>query len=189
MFSLSTFSTFTRLSFAVLAVAGALVMTSCGTDDGLGKRFPVSGKVTYNGLPLENGKISFIPDDPKNVGASGTIDKGSYALSTGGGNDGARAGKYKVTITAKEDSVAKAKADFAKDTKGQDPGYLPGRYVAAAESKAKSLIPDGYGDIRTTTLTAEVKEESNSLDFKLSDAEAPPAPTKTTGKVGGGRRP
>jgi hypothetical protein len=170
-------SALTRLSFVVLAVAGALAMTSCGTDDGLGKRFPVSGTVTYNGQPLEGGKISFIPDDPKNIGASGTIDKGSYALSTGGENDGARAGKYKVTVTAKEDSVAKAKADFAKDNKGLDPGYLPGRYLAAAESKAKSLIPTGYGDIRTTTLTAEVKEQPNTIDFKLSDAEAPPEPT------------
>jgi hypothetical protein len=182
-------STFTRLCFVLLAVSGALVMTSCGTDDGLGKRFPVSGSVTYNGQPLEKGKISFIPDDPKNIGASGTIEKGSYTLSTGGQNDGARAGKYKVTISAKEDSVAKAKADFARDNKGQDPGYLPGRYLAAAESKAKSLIPAGYGDSTTTNLTAEVKEQSNSIDFKLSDAEAPPDPHKTSAKGGGRGRP
>jgi hypothetical protein len=173
MFSLSALM---RLSLRVLAVAGALVMTSCGTDDGLGTRFPVSGTVTYNGQPLEKGKISFIPVDPKNIGASGTIDNGSYALSTGGENDGARAGKYKVTISSKEDSVAKAKADFAKETKGMDPGYLPGRYLAAAESKAKSLIPTGYGDVRTTTLTAEVQQKTNTINFTLSDAEAPPEP-------------
>jgi hypothetical protein len=184
MFSLSAL---TRLRLVVLAVAGALVITSCGTDDGLGRRYAVSGTVTYNGKPLEKGVISFVPDDPKNVGATGTIENGSYALSTGGENDGARAGKYKVTIAAKEDSYAKAKADFAKETKGFDPGYLPGRYVASAEAKAKSLIPAGYGDIRTTTLTAEVQEKSNSIDFKLSDAEAPPEPSKTTAKVGGRR--
>jgi hypothetical protein len=179
----------TRLSLVILTVSGALALTSCGTDDGLGKRFPVSGSVTYNGQPLEKGKISFIPDDPKNIGASGTIENGSYTLSTGGKDDGARAGKYKVTITAKEDSVAKAKADFAKDNKGVDPGYLPGRYLAAAESKARSLIPTGYGDITTTTLTAEVKEQSNSIDFKLSDAEAPPEPPKASAKGGGRGRP
>ncbi len=70
--------------------------------------------MTYNGNPLEKGAISFVPDDPKGVGATGAIENGSYTMSTGGNSDGARAGKYKVTITAKEDSSAKAKADFEK---------------------------------------------------------------------------
>ena len=37
--------------------------------------------------------------------------KGSYALSTSGNDDGAQAGKYKVTIKSKEDFLAKAQAD------------------------------------------------------------------------------
>jgi hypothetical protein len=176
-------STLARRSFAVLAVAGVLVMTSCGTDDGLGRRFPVSGKVTYNGNPLEKGSISFVPDDPKGVGATGAIENGSYALSTGGNNDGARAGKYKVIITAKEDSTAKAKADFEKARAGlknaagtEDLAVIPKQFTVKAAAEAKSLIPVGYGDVRTTNLTAEVKEQSNPIDFKLSDADAPPAP-------------
>jgi hypothetical protein len=168
----------------LLAVCGVIALTSCSTDDGLGKRYAVSGTVTYNGKPLESGKISFVPDDSNTVGASAVIKDGSYSLSTGGENDGARAGKYKVTVTAKEDSLEKAKADFAKANKGIDPGYLPGRYVASAESKAKSLIPTGYGDVRTTTLTAEVKEQSNTINFTLADAEAPPEPAKGTDTSG-----
>jgi hypothetical protein len=163
-----------------------LVLASCGTDDGMGKRYPVQGTVTYNGRPLEKGAISFIPDDPKGggVGATGEITNGSYALSTGGNQDGARAGIYKVTITAREDSLDKAKAEFAKDTKGFDPGYLPGRYVAKAASQAKSLIPTAYGDVRTTNLGAEVKAQpSNSIDFKLSDAEAPRDPAQAKAKA------
>jgi hypothetical protein len=171
-------------------------MTSCGTDDSFGKRYPVSGSVTYNGTPLEKGNISFVPDDPKGVGATGVIESGSYTLSTGGNNDGARAGKYKVTITAKEDSSAKAKAAFekaqvalSKQAGTESPGYIPKQFVAKAAAEAKSLIPTGYGDTTTTTLTAEVKEQSNSLDFKLSDAEAPPEPSKISAKGGGRRRP
>ena len=97
---------------------------------------------------LEKGNISFVPDDPKSVGATGIIENGSYALSTGGGKDGARAGKYKVTVTAREDSSAKAKADFEKVSKGQNPGRVPGQFLAKAEGEAKSLIPTGYGDVR-----------------------------------------
>ncbi len=171
----------------MLAVPALLVMASCGTDDGLGKRYPVSGTVTYNGNPLEKGTISFVSEDLKNnLGASGTITNGSYTLSTGGNEDGAQAGKYKVTITSKEDFVAKAQADFQKET-GKDNPKIPPQYISKAEAAAKSLIPAGYGDPRTTTLTAEVKEKSNTLDFKLSDAEAPPEPPKSPAK-GGGRR-
>jgi len=167
-----------RKRSGLIAVSVAALAASCGpADDGLGKRYPVSGNVTYNGNPLAKGNISFVSEDGKGVGATGTIENGSYTLSTGGNNDGAQAGKYKVTVTAKEDSLEKAKADFAKDNrKGIDPGYLPGRYVAAAETKAKSLIPLGYGDVRSTTLEAEVKAEPNSINFALSDKDAPPLP-------------
>jgi hypothetical protein len=163
-------------SFTILALSGLFAMTSCGTDDGLGKRYPVSGTVTYNGKPLEQGVISFVPEDPKSIGATGTIENGAYALSTGGENDGARAGKYKVTVSAKEDSTALAKAKFAKDSKGADPGFVPRQYLSNAAGEAKSLIPVGYGDTRTTNLTAEVKEQPNTIDFPLSDTDAPPAP-------------
>jgi hypothetical protein len=190
-----SFSALIRRCFTVLAVCGLVVMTSCGPDDdGLGKRYPVSGNVTYNGNPLEKGSISFVPDDPKGVGASGAVESGSYTLSTGGNEDGARAGKYKVTITAKEDSLAKAKADFEKARAarpkggGGDLAVVPREFLTKAAAEAKSLIPAGYGNPSTTTLTAEVKEQSNTINFKLSDAEAPPEP-KVPAKGPGRRGP
>ncbi len=167
-----------RRSLMILAVPALLAMASCGGDDGLGKRYPVSGKVTYNGKPLEKGSISFISEDMKNnVGATGTIAEGSYTLSTGGNNDGAQVGKYKVTITSLEDFAAKAQADFQKDAGRENP-KLPPQYSAKAAAATKSLIPVGYGDPRSTTLKAEVKAESNTFDFPLSDVEAPPEPSK-----------
>src|SRR5262245_43782395 len=93
-----------RWLYAMLALPTLLVLASCGANDGLGKRYPVSGAVTYNGNLLEKGQISFVPDDLKNnLGGSGQIIKGSYTLSIGGNADGAQVGKYKVNITAKED--------------------------------------------------------------------------------------
>ena len=107
---------FTRRSLAVLAASGVLVIASCGRDEdfGLGRLFPVSGTVTYNGKPLEKGQINFQPDDSKGVGAMGLIENGSYVMSTVGDKDGARPGKYKVTVMVKEDSEAQAKAAFEK---------------------------------------------------------------------------
>jgi major membrane immunogen (membrane-anchored lipoprotein) len=166
--------------FAVLAFPALLVLASCGgTEDGLGKRYPVSGTVNYNGSPLEKGEISFVTEDvSKNFGATGTITNGSYTLSMGGDGDGAQAGKYKVTIIAKEDYIEKAQADFKKETGSTSPKVL-GNFVAKAAAAAKSLIPAGYGDARTTTLKADVEAKSNTFNFDLSDADAPPEPPKT----------
>jgi hypothetical protein len=162
----------------MLAVPALFVVVSCGTDDGLGKRYPVSGTVTYNGKPLEKGEISFVTEDlTKNFGATGIITNGSYTLSTGGNDDGAQAGKYKVTIVAKEDYLDKARTDFQKESGAGGEGKIPPRNLAKANAAAKSLIPLGYGDTRTTTLTAEVKPQSNTIPFELSDANAPPEPT------------
>jgi hypothetical protein len=179
---------FTRRAFTVFAASGALTIASCGgdTDFGLGQLHPFTGTVTYNGKPLEKGQINFYPADPSGVGSMGIIESGTYAMGTLGEKNGARAGKYKVGITSKEDSEAQAKAEFEK-AKGKTTnvsselagsGRVPREFMVKATKEAKNLIPAGYGDLRTTTLTAEVKEGSNSLDFKLTDADAPPEPPK-----------
>jgi major membrane immunogen (membrane-anchored lipoprotein) len=164
---------------AALVIPALLVLASCGAeDDGLGKRYPVSGTVKYNGSPLAKGEISFVTEDmSKNFGATATITDGSYKLSMGGAGDGAQIGKYKVTISAKEDFTEKAQADFKKATGSTSPKVL-GSFVGKAAGEAKSLIPAGYGDARTTTLKAEVEAKSNTINFELSDADAPPMPPK-----------
>jgi hypothetical protein len=177
---------FTRSSFAVLAASGALVIASCGdsSDFGVGKRFPVSGTVTYNGAPLEKGQINFMIDASEGAGAGamGAIENGSYVLSTVGDKDGARPGKYKVTVVSKLDSEDQAKAAFEKAKlkfSGDvevNTSRVPKGFMVKAAREAKDLVPAGYGDLRTTTLTAEVKEQENKIDFKLTDADAPPAP-------------
>jgi hypothetical protein len=167
-------------AFALLAGPAVLIIASCGSEeDVFGKRYPVSGTVTYNGKPLEKGGISFVPEDIKsNFGASGAIVDGKYTLSTGGEQDGAPAGKYKVTVTSKEDFLSKAKAEFQKGSMEGVGSKVPPSTVAKAESSVKSLIPAGYGDARTTNLSAEVKAESNTFNFELSDDKAPAEPPK-----------
>jgi major membrane immunogen (membrane-anchored lipoprotein) len=180
---------FRRPCYLILTMSALVVMVSCASeDDGLGKRYPVSGTVTYNGKPLEKGDISFVSEDLKaNVSASGPITNGAYTLSTGGNQDGAQAGKYKVTVTSKEDFTTKAQADFQKES-GQTNPKLPPHFVAKAEAASKNLVPVGYGDVRSTTLTAEVKAESNTISFELSDDKAPPEAAKATGRAGGRKK-
>jgi hypothetical protein len=166
---------------AILTVPALLVMASCSTDNGVGKRYPVSGTVTYNGQPLEKGQIRFNSEDlTDHLHADGEIKDGLYTLSTVGNGDGAQPGKYKVTVTSRDEShIPRFREDGTPIPRSSE--------IAKMEMEAKSLIPAGYSDLSTTTLAAEVKaQSSNSIDFKLSDADAPPDRKNESAK--GGRR-
>src|SRR5262249_5331682 len=104
-------------------------------------------KVTYNGKPVPNGTITFIPASGQ--AATGEIGPdGSYELKTFRRGDGAVAGEHKVVIVALE------------DTSGKLPEQRGGTPAAR--------IPDKYTSVATTDLKAEVKAEPNTIDFTLA---------------------
>jgi hypothetical protein len=135
----------------------------CGSDDGLGRRYPVSGKVTYNGKPLAKGSISFIPDDPKTGrAASGSIVEGNYSLTTQAPDDGALPGSYKVTVQAAEVDLTNASEKAKKSGMMIDQRDI-------AKAKRTNLIPTKYLLPESSGLTAQVKAQSNKIDFPLTD--------------------
>jgi hypothetical protein len=141
---------------------GLLGPWGCGYDDGIGKRFPVSGKVTYNGQPLKTGTVNFFPEDTKTArNAVGEIhEDGTYTLTTQTPGDGAMGGKYKVAISAFE--VDKSKS--ASPPQGGVPDQ-----VAVAQAQRKSLIPIKYSGTDESGLTATVGPGSTTHDFALKD--------------------
>jgi hypothetical protein len=143
-----------------LACAGALVLAGCSGDDGIGKRFPVSGKVTYDGKPLPTGTVNFLPEDPKTGRpATGEIQSdGSYTLTTQTPGDGAMGGKYKVAISAYSVDASKTASPPQGGTADQ---------VVVAQAQGKSLIPIKYTGTDTSGLTATVGPGSTSFDFDL----------------------
>jgi len=148
----------TALSAAILLLAG------CGDSTGLAKRYPVSGKVTYNGAPLAKGNINFIPTGTteSDRAATAPIEDGQYTLTTATENDGAFPGTYAVTITSTEVDLAEVKANMKGGSGRQDD-------VLRATRNAKSLIPTKYGLPDQSGLKAEVKSGSNRCDFELKD--------------------
>ncbi len=112
---------------------------------------PVDGVVTLNGKPAAEVSISLHHSEGK-VAPRGISDKeGKFSISTYGKDDGAPAGKYKVTA--------------AKNmTKEISPGVLapppPGGF--------KSDIPTKYESVNTTDISVEIKAgEKNSLKIDL----------------------
>jgi hypothetical protein len=149
----------------VVAVAGMGLVTvlGCGDDTGLARRYPVSGTVTYNGNPVEKGRIDFIPAQAEGRAASGQIADGRYSLTTAIPGDGALPGPYKVTVTSVEVDTTELKA-IAKG--GQ---FHHDKTFAKAVRNAKRLVPSKYQLADTSGLTATVKAESNTSNFDLKD--------------------
>jgi hypothetical protein len=160
-------------SLAVMIGPALFIVLGCSQDDGLGKRYGVSGTVTYNGQPVAKGRINFIPKDKGARGASGQIENGSFSslttLSTG---DGALPGEYTVAIDTKEIDEAAAKAETEKLAKKHGMSNLaqmPPELQAKMAKQAKSSIPKKYENPENSKLTAKVEEHSNSFEFKLTD--------------------
>jgi hypothetical protein len=153
---------------SALSVSAVVVVLGCsGDDSGLGRRYKVTGKVTYNGAPVPHGTVNFLPTKPpppEGRTATGEIEDGYYSLGTTGNNDGALPGEYKVAIVALDVDLAAAAAP--KEQGGMihqgDPAHQK------AQKNAKKLIPAKYTSGETSGLTAKV-DSSKAIDFDLTD--------------------
>jgi hypothetical protein len=147
-----------RLSLLAAGFLFLFVGLGCGDDSGVGKTYPVRGKVTLDGQPLvaESTVILFKPDSSRGNSSAfepvSTVDEeGNYALLTKG-KKGAPAGWYKVLVTA----LAEA-PQHASGAKRHRP-------------VARSLLPARYGQAQTTTLSIEVVADpaADAYDLKLT---------------------
>jgi hypothetical protein len=161
-------------AFAALAVVGLLSLIGCGgvNDEGLPKRYPVSGTVKYKGELLSSGTINFLGQGGDR-GASGEIKDGSYTLTAVSQGDGAVPGNYKVTVECIEVDmapvIAHAKALAAKQGMPYNESMIDHQAAAKARANAKSKIPTRYAKATTSGLTVEVKAQSNTIPIELTD--------------------
>ena len=149
-----------RLASA-LCVLGMTVLAGCGEDDGIGKRFKISGTVTYNGVKVPKGTVNFLPVDTGNGrAASGVIKDGSYSMTTQSPGDGVLGGKYKVVISAYDVDEASVKAQMKSQS-----GAMPQDLLAQAPKKA--LVPTKYASMESSGLEATV-DASKTMDWLLT---------------------
>ena len=134
---------------AVLFLAlSALTLTGvagCGEAPTGPKRFAISGKVTREGLPIDDGTISFAPA-VSGPAVMGQIVAGEYSFSEA---DGVPAGKYSVTI-------------FANPRR--DPSFVGPKHDAPIlpDDRFKKEVPEGgWKD------EAEITPDSTELNFAV----------------------
>lgn len=138
------------LSAVLLMIAVAV--TGCGKPPH--QLTPVSGKVTYNGKPLQFGCVTFQPETGQ--WSKGLIQPdGTFKMSTPGEGDGAAVGVNMVRISCFENQDP-----AKKNNGGGEMGTLLGR----------PLIPKKYLSQDTSGLTIEIKSGNNDpVIFELKD--------------------
>src|SRR5262249_24310073 len=113
-----------------------------------GGRAGASGKVSYDGKPVDGGTIVFIPEgEGGGIKVGGDIVGGEYNLPA---DRGPKPGKYNVQILGKQKNPTAKSA--APDLVSAD--------------QTIQVIPPKYNT--QTTLTRDVKSGSNELSFELT---------------------
>jgi hypothetical protein len=129
-------SQITLLACTVLVVA----ITGCARDELL----DVSGRVSFDGTPVQDGTISFRPSDGAGPTAGGLVVDGHYALRVAPGTKRVEIQEYK--------HVGMQRAVESDPTSPIVP-------------RTKAILPEKYN--AKTTLTFDVRGSTDTADFDL----------------------
>ncbi|MDR2170967.1 MAG: hypothetical protein LBP59_12560 [Planctomycetaceae bacterium] len=151
----------------IIIVLFAIFAVSCNSNQV--PVSPVSGEVIYNGKPVENALISFVPQSSNGRGASAqTESNGSFVILTQGATkNGAMTGKYKVLVSklveidGNGNEVKRKfieKIDHANPNSQQEQMY-----------PQKNLLPEKYAKEETTELIVNVEKKNNHFKLELKD--------------------
>ncbi len=129
-----------------MALVLLIPLFGCGGGSSLDLA-PVTGKVTYNGKPVDHGMVSFMPTgETRGPQAAGSIQPdGTFTIKTAG-KEGAVVGSHKVIVQCR-------------------------RIVTPEEAKnlviGELLIPKQYAQFGATPLKIDVKPGNNELPIEL----------------------
>jgi hypothetical protein len=126
-------------------LAGVAVLAVLGCGDDRPTRVPIAGRVLIDNKPLTFGDVKFVPDGARP--SSGKIDKdGHFTLTCYDGEDGAVLGLHRVQVSTNE---------------------------VVDREKVIWHAPIKYANYRTSEMTYEVKEPTESLTIELNSDGAP----------------
>ncbi len=126
--------------------------------------FPVTGKVTYQGNPVEGATVVLVAQSGDGQGAVGNTDaEGNFAVGTFGEGDGAVAGKYKVKVF-KYEMVDEPPNDGDIMSEEEEEEEYTG---AEDVEEAGNLLPAKYEDANKSGFEVEVVDAAVTLDLDL----------------------
>ncbi len=128
------------------ALLTSLLLTSCG--DGRVSVYPVRGRVTVGGKPVEHALVIFHPVDAsgelEQIKPEGRTDAdGYFQLRTYGMADGAPAAEYRVAITWPAANPDMALHPEDPELLADGPDRLAGRYADPKTSNLRATVTSG----------------------------------------------
>jgi hypothetical protein len=145
---------------SVLVIAVAVTAAGCG-DKGPAMA-PAGGIVLYNGDPLANANVVFVPEagGPTSIGQPGA--DGRFTLSSSA-RPGAMVGQHLVSVQAFERYRRDGKAEPVPQNEIEEEGATKSAFAS------RPVIPPNYGNPDSSGLTAEVKaSDENDFTFELT---------------------
>jgi len=142
-----------KVSCSILSAGILLLGIGCGSSQSAIALIPVSGLVTLDGSPVDQAKVTFVPQlETKGNGGWGITDAlGKYSIKTPQGAVGVPEGQYKVAISRR----------LNPDGSTPNPDEPP------IESKARETLPFGVSDESKTMLKATVSASAKQFDWPL----------------------
>lgn len=131
-----------RIGFVLLAALSTSA-AGCGGSE----QTALKGKVTLDGVPVENGSIAFYSTAEGGPRAAAAIQNGEYAVPL---ERGLKPGSYRVEVSWQKPT--------GKKIPSTDPGFLA--------DETREVVPDKYNV--KSTLTADVAAGENIKDFPLT---------------------
>lgn len=126
------------------------------------KLYPTDGIVLFQGKPAVGATVTLIPvgkSGPR-ISATGKVgEDGTFKLTTYQLNDGAPAGRYKVTISRGQMDMAEY-AELGKKFSEEEVDRI-------RVERSEDPLDAKYGDPRGTELTADIPAPSNRLIYEL----------------------
>jgi len=133
-----------RLAAILVGCSAIVLFVSCQARDPLGRR-PISGTVTFNGAPLEEGSISFQPLEQGTTSSGAMIRLGKYAITR---DKGLPPGKYRVVINA----IKPGTGTYLPE------GKMPGEEVGTPPVE---LIPAAWNTSSKNTIEVSADQPTN----------------------------
>jgi hypothetical protein len=122
------------------------VLVGCGSSKYSGEqRFPLTGEVTFDGLPIDLGSITFIPAEGKGRPSGGVITDGKYDVPE---EKGANAGTHRVEIHWLKRTGRQLRDPESGEMYDERREALPDKVHTNSELKVEVPLPENRHDFQ-----------------------------------------
>jgi hypothetical protein len=155
------------LSGHLCFLLGTIAYIGCSNNSDQPTVYPVSGKVTFKGQPVEGASVVFVPSRPGGQAASGTSDaSGKYKLTTYNAADGALPGKYNVKVF-KYDKTGRDPSKSVQNLSDEEDQAIFKENVTGAATPPKNLLPKKYERETDSGLSHSVTDGPTTFDITI----------------------